>query len=70
MSALLRSFYHEYRKSYFLEFSAIYLYKAAQNTHTETLLGVCFPACPFHPKIESKLKISLAFLVLNFGSCS
>lgn len=54
----------------FLEFPKIYLYKAAQNIDTETPLGVYFPTCPFHPKTESKLKISLAFLILNFGSCS
>lgn len=54
----------------FQEFPKIYLYKTAQNIDKETPLGICFPTCPFHPKIENKLKISLAFLILNFGSCS
>lgn len=70
MSVLLRSIYHEYRKFIFLEFLKTYLYKAAQSIYTETPLSVCLPPCPFHLKIASQLKISLAFLILSFGPCN
>lgn len=53
----------------FLRFLKPFLYKAARYTYiyAETPLRVCLPTCPFPPKVLSKPKISLVFLILSFG---